>query len=208
MVEVSENTSTVPNELPAVVGRAAIAWNTSQHGIYMMFEILSGMDTESAKDVYFAVKSDRNQRDMVMKLIDHKLKSKNPHLAARARSAIGKVDALSARRNETLHVIYEDSLDDTKAKIFHDVGHLKGKVGEYLLAEIHKTTMELLDLAKELYSLNREITPVLWLDLKKRFEELLANKPLLDQAGVAIPQEFGLLGGSAKNSPQPPPSQE
>jgi len=201
MIKVSDETIRKANEIPLTVGRAAIAWNTVQHSIFQLFEILSGLDLESAKSVYFAVKSDRNQRDMVTELVNHKIKPKNPKLAAKVRSVLGSVDSLSGRRNETLHVVYVDSLDGAKTRLLHDVGHLKGKIGQELIVEIHKTTMELLDCAIDLERLNREITPFLFSEQKKLIEGLLLNNPLRNLAGETNQGGFGLLGDFPKKSP-------
>jgi len=133
--------------IPRTIGHATIAWNNLCHAIFQTFEALTRLDLESAKAVFFVVKSDRAQRDMVSELINSKLKAKNQTLADKFQTAIGEANKLAGKRNDIVHVVFIEALDTSKIALFRDVGFLKGKKGRDLVSTIENMTTETLALA-------------------------------------------------------------
>ena len=189
------------NEIPITVGRANITWNTLQYMLFQAFWQLSGLDVESAKAVYFAVKSDRSQRDMLTEMLTKKLEPKNPVLNKKFMTCIGEVNKLAGKRNDTIHVVYIDTLDSEKTRLAHDIGFLKGKVGRDLVSEIHNLTMQMLDLAEKIGRLDDEL-----FEFRKPTYQGMLSAALLDipphiAAGSPSRLGFGLLGNPAKKAP-------
>lgn len=49
-----------------LIGRVVFSWNEVQWMLYQLFKEFSGMETQKAQDVVFSLKSDANQRDIVL----------------------------------------------------------------------------------------------------------------------------------------------
>ncbi|TPM45414.1 hypothetical protein FJ951_16340 [Mesorhizobium sp. B2-2-3] len=159
MSEPSIDTLIAIHELsvPVTVGRATISWNTLSGEVFALFRMLSELEEEEAKSIFFVVASDRSQRDMVTNLVSLKLKPKSGTLAKRANSILGEINAIAGKRNDILHVVYIDEHSPSQVRQFHDRGHLKGKTGQDLLSAINAFTIKCLDLTLDLLKLRGEM---------------------------------------------------
>jgi hypothetical protein len=192
--------------VPTAVGRAAIAWNNLHFSIFQTFIALSDLDSKEAATIFFTIKSDRSQRDIVTGLIELRLKPLDKKLAKQLNSVLGVVNALAGKRNDTLHVVYVDDLDSTKTRVYHDAGYLAGKVGNDLIVAIHKLTIDMLDAAITIGQLNQQIPKVSRMN-RRIARALLAGIPPQISGELATATEYGLLGGLAKIPPPPEESQ-
>jgi hypothetical protein len=143
--------------VPLHVGRATIAWNTLSGAVFDVFHLLSGADEETAKSVFFAVASDRSQRDMVTNLIELKLASTRSSLAKRGRKLMDRANGLAGKRNDILHVVYDEVLKPDEVTQRVERGHLKSKTGSALLEAIHEFTMQALGVALEVQEFRRDV---------------------------------------------------
>ncbi|MGP2491735.1 hypothetical protein ACTDI4_08895 [Mesorhizobium sp. PUT5] len=143
--------------VPATIGRATIAWNNVSQSVYYIFQTLTGLDHDAAKAAFFAVSSDRSQRDMTQALIEQKLKPINPKLAKRAMAALGDVNGLAGKRNDILHVVFAATDDPKTASLFHGRGHIKDKSGSELISSVHQVAMRSLQAASALLEIASEI---------------------------------------------------
>lgn len=143
--------------VPLSIGRATVGWNTLSGAIFQHFRLLSGMDDRAASATFFAVASDRSQREMVGHLYDIKLKPRYPDLAKRGRSLLGRADKLAGKRNDILHVVYVDTTSPHKVSQLQERGHLKGKSGQVLLDAVDDVAIACLDLSIEMMELQGRV---------------------------------------------------
>ena len=196
--EMDFEASFMANIVPTAVGRSVIAWNSITYCIFQLFEILSELDNASARGVFFVIKSDRSQRDLVGELIRTKIKPTNPKLAKRINAKFGEIDSLAAKRNDILHVIYLDQQQFFKTKVFQVVGYLKGKTGNDLVEAIHQTTMECIEVSIDLMRFQTEVYKLT--HFKNKALAKLLELYISEQKSPKDPNrgEFGLLGTPAK----------
>lgn len=175
--------------VPLTVGRATVAWNTLSGAIYAHFKLLSELDDQTAKALFFTITSDRSQRDMVGQLIDKKLKPEYPALAKKGRSLLGRADGLAGKRNDILHVVYVDELTPHKVSQLQERGHLKGKTGASLIDAIHEFTIACLDLSLAVTKLRGEIlaTP--------KYQNLKLAEAVRAYSAQRKPEEWANQGG-------------
>ena len=185
------------DHIPVAVGRSTIAWNTLSLAIFGIFETLSGLDRNVAKSMFFGVKSDRTQRDLVTELVNLALNEKHPQLAKAIRRQLSTINTLAGRRNDVAHVVYHDDHVASQTTIFHDIGFLKGKAGMELVEAIHNLTIECLDCANSLQKLHLGIWETD--DFRRKIKVAAFAKAILDNQqqvspGSTTASEFGLLG--------------
>lgn len=202
--------SELPDEyiVPIAVGRATIAWNTLHGAIFDIYSLLSELNINAAKATFFAVTSDRSQRDMVLNLVDVQLKPLDPKLAKSVRTALGSVDAMAGRRNDILHVIYEDFNSPQSVSQKHERGHLKSKGGMELLVAIAKFANECLECTFRFIELRGQIREHQHYQRKALAEALLRYTPPLTPQEVTSQGVFGLLTMPATTGGSPPETQK
>jgi hypothetical protein len=88
-----------------LVGSVVIAYNRVQHLIFVLFVAFSGMPTERASDIFFALRSDRSQRDVALAaaktaLVEH------PNLWELFKTTIDKINDLAGERNAAVHTMW------------------------------------------------------------------------------------------------------
>lgn len=194
--------------VPLSVGRATVAWNTLSGTIFEHFRLLSGMHDDAAKATFFAVASDRSQRDMVGHLYDLKLKALYPTLAKQGRGLLGRADKLAGKRNDILHVVYKDSENPTRVSQLQERGHLKGKSGQSLLDAIDDVAIACLDLSIELIKLQGKILETSDYQSLDLAEELLRYSAQRSGGEVASQGLFGLLDTHPTNQDLPERTQD
>ena len=189
--------------VPLTVGRATVAWNTLSGAIFEHFQLLSELEEKAAKAMFFAVASDRSQRDMVGRLFDLKMKLDHPKLTKKAKLLLEEANKLAGKRNDILHVVYIDDLNPSAVTQLQERGHLKGKSGVALLDAIHEFTIACLDLSMAVTRLRGEIleTPKYRnLALAKAVRKYGAQPKSKDWANQGT---FGLLDFPASNQDPP-----
>jgi hypothetical protein len=189
------------NAIPLAVGNSAIVWGTLQYALFQTFRTLSEMEHGAAKAIYFAIKSDRSQRDMVTELIIAKLQPKHTTLSKKFKAIIGSVNALAGKRNDTLHVVYANSMDVKKTRLRHDIGYLKGKTGDDLISEIIALINQMLVVTEELIGLNGQLEKIPPFD-KMAKESLSYTSPGIS-AELPSQTGYGSLVDPAKSAPPP-----
>lgn len=197
-----------PHRVPLSVGQATIAWNTLAGSMYDLFSLLSEMDAASAKAVFFTVMSDRSQRDMVSALVETRLKPRYPKLAKKAQHIIGEANKLSGRRNDILHVVFEDSQSPQKVKQLHERGHLKDKSGTALTEAIMEFAIAALEIAVEATKLRSQIQATPHYHRKALAEALLRYSPQRTPEELASQGVFGLLSVPATTPDSSPENQK
>ena len=177
--------------VPLAIGRATISWNTLTGAVFTVYKLLSQLDEDAAKATFFAVASDRSQRDMVTNLAQ--LKAGHHPAGKKILTLLGKANGVAGKRNDILHVVFSDVLDPMAVSQLHERGHLKGKKGTDLLDAIHAFSMETMNLAIDMIAAASSL-------LNSGFQNRLLwpQKPtegtLLQTAeAVANRGEFGLL---------------
>jgi hypothetical protein len=93
------------NEHATLIGSVVIAYNKVQHLIFVLFVAFSGMPDEQASDVFFALKSDRSQRDIALAAGKTAL-AKHPTLWERFKTTIEKINDLAGERNAAVHTMW------------------------------------------------------------------------------------------------------
>ncbi|WP_156829314.1 hypothetical protein [Amorphus coralli] len=190
------------DRVPRAVGRATIAWNNVSFSVYQLFQFLSGLDEESAKAAFFCITSDRSQRDMLGALVETRLKRKNAAAAKQAMTILGKINGLSGRRNDILHIVFMDDHDPKSVHPFHERGHIKGKSGEELVSSIDSLTDACLQVSNDLLQITIDLLKEKR-DQQTLIEVLRTYTPPPASAGASNPMGLGLLGFLATTDSSP-----
>lgn len=193
--------------VPLTVGRATVAWNTLSGEVFEHFSLLSGMDHEAAKAVFFTVASDRSQRDMVSRLFAMSLAPHSPNLAKRGKSLLGDADKLSGKRNDILHVVFVDGLNPAAVRQLQERGHLKGKAGADLLDAIDAFATACLDLTLSLMKLRGDILNSPHYQSRALAAAVLEYSARRKAGGWASQAEFGLIDFPATTQRSPDETQ-
>jgi len=142
------------------IGKINIAWTGMQSTIFLAFWRLMGSDVGRAAPLFFAIKTDRAQRDMTAALAKSKLRSE-PVLLERFTAAIGRIGKLAGRRNDFVHTMWTidianqlaepwppdssrlegKNLETEIEELYRDIGDIHGELIE-CVAEIQKTVPE------------------------------------------------------------------
>jgi hypothetical protein len=93
------------NEHATLIGSVVIAYNKIHWVISVLFVAFSGMPTEEARDVFFALKSDRLQRDITLAAGKTAL-AEHPALWERFETTLEKVNELAGERNAAVHTMW------------------------------------------------------------------------------------------------------
>lgn len=114
-----------PDLLAYHIGRVTMRWNDVQFWFYAAFQrMLRG---SGARAVFFAIRTDRAQRDMVRELASDMLKDW-PDLLAELNARIEDANQLAGRRNDALHAMWDYGPSGDKANVHLPLNNrLKGK---------------------------------------------------------------------------------
>jgi len=88
-----------------LIGRVVIAWNDVQWLVSVLFVDFSGMPDEQARDVFFTLKSDFAQRDIVLAAGKTAL-AKYPALWEQLQKTIKAINDLAGERNAAVHTMW------------------------------------------------------------------------------------------------------
>lgn len=98
-----------------MIGQMAMAWNGAHFFLYQIFVRLSGMHPAMAGSVFFAVRTDAAQRDMVVAAVKTALDGEeHQELRTRTLDAIKTLGGLAARRNVALHTVWAFLTDSSR----------------------------------------------------------------------------------------------
>lgn len=88
-----------------LIGRVTIAWNQAHYFIFQVFLALHPRpEPEFAETIFFALKSDRAQRDLT--LAAARTMIKHPPLLKETTAAIDRFTGLAGRRNAVTHAMW------------------------------------------------------------------------------------------------------
>jgi len=105
--------------LALAIGKVTMAWNGAQHMLFLIFQEISGMKHEAAEAVFFTLKSDAAQRDIVAAAAQVVWADpKEAANLAELKSLIKRLGKHAEKRNETVHTMWEAlfTWDDTMMK--------------------------------------------------------------------------------------------
>jgi hypothetical protein len=94
-----------PRRALRAIGRVAAGWVDVNYLIYLLFVDFSGMPSEQAKDVFFALKADYAQRDITLAAGQAAL-AKHPDLWESFRRLIKEIGGLAGERNAAVHTMW------------------------------------------------------------------------------------------------------
>ncbi|MGO9686542.1 MAG: hypothetical protein ACLPTZ_28870 [Beijerinckiaceae bacterium] len=89
-------------EHAALIGRVAIAWNDLNYILSYLFERFSVMPSDRAAAVYFSLKSDATQRELLMAVAKIAL-APHPDILQSFKDCMGQINALAGERNAAMH---------------------------------------------------------------------------------------------------------
>jgi hypothetical protein len=88
-----------------LIGSVVIAYNKVQWVIFVLFVALSGMPAEEARDIFFALKSDRLQRDITLAAGKTAL-AEHPALWERFETILENINELAGERNAAVDTMW------------------------------------------------------------------------------------------------------
>lgn len=114
-----------PDLLAYHIGRVTMRWNDVQFWFYAVFQRM--LRRPGARAVFFAIHTDRAQRDMVRELATDVLREW-PDLLKELNARIEDANQLAGRRNDALHAMWDYGPRGDKANVHLPLDNrLKGK---------------------------------------------------------------------------------
>lgn len=102
-----DDLDSVFQEYAKAVGTVAHNWNKLQEELAGLFELVTGMPSDVARKVWYAVQNDRTQRTMLRAAMSGRSKEYWDHQSPRAKKAINwlleQADSLATDRNVAIH---------------------------------------------------------------------------------------------------------
>lgn len=92
--------------LALVTGKVTLQWSAIHGWVEIMFNHFSGMPPDKAESIFFEIRNDRVQREMVVKLVKHTIPER-PDLIAELEKLFAKMARQSKRRNEAIHLLWQ-----------------------------------------------------------------------------------------------------
>jgi len=89
----------------AMLGHVSIAWNDVHWMLYRIFDVLSGMSTDQSKAVFFALKTDSAQRDIIQALAKVSLRP-HPELLTQFLEMMKRIGRVAGVRNAAIHTMW------------------------------------------------------------------------------------------------------
>ncbi len=97
------------NELARILGQCTLAWTACHTEVFLMFVLVTKMDTEVARSVFFALRADNSQRDITLAAIRScKAKAK---IKAAAEKLFDTLRKNSNERNAAIHQMWSRTHD-------------------------------------------------------------------------------------------------
>lgn len=95
-----------------LVGRVALAWNSNVAVLLRIFTFLTGVQSPLADTIFFAVKSDRQQRELINRVAEVTLV--NDEDRKNLGILLERLGRLAARRNSAVHTVFGITLFDQR----------------------------------------------------------------------------------------------
>lgn len=100
-------------EHATTIGTVTICWNGVQESLFRLFLILSNLPFRTAEAIFFSVRSDSSQRDIVLSVARTELQD-YPDLWQATKSLLKCIGELAGERNAAIHTMWQmDFLTDT-----------------------------------------------------------------------------------------------
>ena len=134
------------------IGQVTVGWNDVQFWFYAVFRKM--LPDPRAEAIFFAIRTDRAQRDIVRELAENYL-SDHPKLLAELKTKIEEANQLAGRRNDVLHAIW--NLDPAAAApevLLPKKNRMKGK---NVLQEINRLNEDLRKLEMALVDITNRV---------------------------------------------------
>ncbi|HRF08999.1 MAG TPA: hypothetical protein PL193_10205 [Xanthobacteraceae bacterium] len=97
----------VYDEHAKLVGRVTMAWAEIHAVLYRIFWGVSGLEREMAEAIFFSLKSDSAQRDLVIAALSERFKAEeDKEVRKSATELIGQVNNYSNQRNAAAHSMW------------------------------------------------------------------------------------------------------
>jgi hypothetical protein len=126
----------------AAVGRVAYAWNYLHERLGVLFVAVTGMERNVALSIWYSVKSDRAQRDMLKAAIDatnSERSTKWPEAPDDLKWLLERANELAEARNNAVHapcsLYINGSASQMRASFFDGNPRAKNLMGKELLVE-------------------------------------------------------------------------
>jgi hypothetical protein len=89
----------------AMLGHVSVAWNDVHWMLYRIFDVLSSMPTDQSKAVFFAIKTDGAQRDVIQALAKVSLRP-HPELLTQFTELVKRIERVAGDRNAAIHTMW------------------------------------------------------------------------------------------------------
>ena len=99
-----------------LIGRVALAWNANVHRLLKIFCFLTGMTSPLADAIFFASKSDAQQRQLIKRVAEVTLV--DPAAIRSLAALLDRLGKLAGGRNSAVHVIFGVSLFDPATSVW------------------------------------------------------------------------------------------
>jgi hypothetical protein len=141
-----------------LIGRVAIAWTDLNHILIHLFQRFSGLPGDKAKAIYFTLKSDSAQRELLNGVAKIAL-APHPELWGRFKTCMDKIRSLAGERNAAMHTSWVVSFPGIEFKPSPDM-------------PVHKALQ--LDFVNQFQSLKENLSKQFFElnEIRKEFEKL------------------------------------
>jgi hypothetical protein len=100
-------------EFAALIGRVTMYWNDLQYSILSLFEVVLGTPDQITSAVFFSLKSDAAQRDMVQAVFATRFAS-DPKLVTNLGKLMERIGKASGERNAAIHTAWSYWTNENK----------------------------------------------------------------------------------------------
>jgi len=137
------------------IGRVTIAWNEAHFVLAALFNSLSGADMRQSEAIYYAIKNESAQRDIIRAVANVTLEN-HPAILSRLTTALSRIGELSGRRNAAIHTVWAFSIPRNKMLPVPTIPHHRKldeaqTVAQFsgLLADISEVVSDLIEVRKD-----------------------------------------------------------
>jgi hypothetical protein len=125
------------HEFAPLIGKINMSWGDCQFFVYIIFVHLMGYDPTKAEPIFFALKTDRAQRDITTALAGVVL-GKHPKLLRKITTTFGNLETMAGRRNDVIHAMWGIQYDTLEPGLLAgSSSRLRGKPFKATLEETH-----------------------------------------------------------------------
>lgn len=186
--------------LENILGKITVRWNDLHYHVYQLFEGLLLNQSDVAHAIYFALDSDRAQRNITSDLARVLLK-KDRNLLTGVTTALEDIGKLSGKRNDLIHAIWPNVISDNPKPALPRKGRLSG-------VKVMATARDLLDqiddIDQQIASLFYIVRLQVWAeDRRKKMAPILDKiSPTLRPRHLRGSKKAKTRGNGRKGNPQ------